>query len=962
MKMRLNYFWLLWLLLSETISAQQPFFKELNIDPQNDNVKATALFQDKNEIIYVGTDVGLYKYDGFNFIQIEIPDNVISKHVKFISNVNDELWVCMANGTIVAYDRGRKSIMKSPIKSPITSVLQFNKETLWISTYGEGIFYKSGRDWHRLSGIPDPYIYQIVKHPSGYILAGSDAGLIVINPKSNPISFSVYNSKNGLPDNIVKTIGIQPDGKILLGLQEQGLFHFDLKDKSFRNVEINEHWHYGALNSIVTLQNEFWLGTDGFGVVDYEFSGDRRLRNFNLSKGFTYKKVTSLMRDREGNVWIIGDGKLIYSPGEKVEIVRGVGEFTMDSIQTVTASKDGYIWFAKPSGLFRFDYLANDQQRIKEYKLDASKKKLHIVSLYEDKFGFIWIGTFDDALYRLSPTTGKVKKFTVKDGLINANVISIAGRNNTFWIATLEGVVKCDISDPILNSNEPQYLFSTKQNFDLPSNGFVYKIYVDSKNRVWFGTDGKGIVMYDGIQFNKFSNAINGKVIYSITEDLFSNIWFSTQHQGLIRYDGKSFRNFNLSNGLSALDITAIETDNIGNVVVIHSKGLDIINPQTFVIEKISNESGINSIDADLNAVTRDRKGGVWIGSRNKFIRFYNYTKERSNQPHLILNAVYTFMKQSVNLKDTIFEYNQNNISFDYIGLWYTNPDLVSYRYRLVGYSNSWIPTRDRIVTFPNLPPGKYTFELIAGISGQFKNQKVLNYHFRIMKPLWKENWFLIGGMIIILLVAFLIIRDRDVRLRKLEHLKKEKIEYQFSTLKSQVNPHFLFNSFNTLIAIIENDKDTAINYVEKLSDYFRNLLQHRDKDLVSLEEELEMVTTYYFLQQKRFGDDLQLILDIPDDWKKKYGLPPLSLQLLIENAVKHNSVSFETPLAIYVNAKDDGILIVRNTLNPKSHPEPSTGIGLQNIISRFQMVSGKKVVVSFVHDEFVVQIPLIEI
>lgn len=208
MKMRLNYFWLLWLLLSETISAQQPFFKELNIDPQNDNVKATALFQDKNEIIYVGTDVGLYKYDGFNFIQIEIPDNVISKHVKFISNVNDELWVCMANGTIVAYDRGRKSIMKSPIKSPITSVLQFNKETLWISTYGEGLFYKSGRDWHRLSGIPDPYIYQIVKHPSGYILAGSDAGLIVINPKSNPISFSVYNSKNGLPDNIVKTIGI----------------------------------------------------------------------------------------------------------------------------------------------------------------------------------------------------------------------------------------------------------------------------------------------------------------------------------------------------------------------------------------------------------------------------------------------------------------------------------------------------------------------------------------------------------------------------------------------------------------------------------------------------------------------------------------------------------------------------------------------------------------------------------
>lgn len=287
---------------------------------------------------------------------------------------------------------------------------------------------------------------------------------------------------------------------------------------------------------------------------------------------------------------------------------------------------------------------------------------------------------------------------------------------------------------------------------------------------------------------------------------------------------------------------------------------------------------------------------------------------------------------------------------------------MVSYRYRLIGYSNSWIPTRDRIVTFPNLPPGKYTFELIAGISGQFENQKVLKYSFRIMKPLWKENWFVFGGFFMLFATVFLIVRDREIRLKKMEHLKKEKIEYQFSTLKSQVNPHFLFNSFNTLIAIIENDKETAINYVEKLSDYFRNLLQHRDKDLVSLDEELEMVTTYYFLQQKRFGDALQLIIDVPDDWKKKYGLPPLSLQLLIENAVKHNSVSFETPLTIYVNAKEDGGLIVRNTLNPKSHPEPSTGIGLQNIISRFQILSGKKVSVSYIQNEFVVQIPLIEI
>jgi hypothetical protein len=491
----------------------------------------------------------------------------------------------------------------------------------------------------------------------------------------------------------------------------------------------------------------------------------------------------------------------------------------------------------------------------------------------------------------------------------------------------------------------------------------VYKIFVDSKGRVWFGTDGKGIVMHENNKIQEFSGIKNGKVIYSITEDRYGNIWFNTQHQGLLRYDGKSFRNFNLSNGLSALDISGIESDNIGNVVVIHSKGLDIINSKTFEIEKISAESGINTIDADLNTVARDDKGGVWIGSRNKLFRYYSYIKERSYQPHLILNAVYTFMKQSVDVRDSVFEYNQNNISIDYIGLWYTNPDLVSYRYRLVGFSNTWIPTRDRIVTFPNLPPGSYKFEVIAGIGGQFKSQKVLTYGFRIMKPLWKENWFIIGIFLVVASSIILIIRDRDVRLRKLENLKKEKIEYQFATLKSQVNPHFLFNSFNTLIAIIEIDKETAIDYVEKLSDYFRNLVHHRDKDLVTLQEELDMVNTYYYLQQKRFGDALQLNIDIPNEWRFKYGVPPLSLQLLIENAVKHNAVSHETPLTVYVNGNGNGngSLIIRNTLNPKMHPEPSAGIGLQNIISRFQIVSGQKVIVSFIHDEFVVQIPLIK-
>jgi len=952
----------LFLCLHYALYSQQPFFIEMNIDPQNDKLKATAICQAEDGLIYIGTDEGLYRFDGFAFSKILLPDTSESKYVSHLTAIKNELLVCLNNGTILNLKKGTFINLKSPAKSPITSVFQNDNKQLWVASYGEGIFYRAENDWHRLSGIPDPFIYQLQKHPSGLLLAGSDAGLLLIDPSTNPISYKIFDSKKGLPDNIVKSIGVQPDGNVLLGLQEQGLFRFNMNNFTFENIEKSADWRYGALNCMVRLQNEFWVGTDGFGLMDFEFSGDRRLRNFDHSKGFPYKKVNALMRDREGNVWIAADHKLIYSPGEKVEFVNKVNNVSIDSLQSICTSKDGYVWFSKPDGLYRFDYLSNDVERIKKFVLDPKKKTLHITALHEDKFGYLWIGTFDDVLYRLNTFTEKVNQYSTKDGLENANVISINSGANVLWFATLGGVVNCSLPDSLPPLGIPRYEFKKYSDFKMPFNGFVYSIYIDSKNRTWFGTDGRGVVMYDGVSFKNFNELAKGKVVYSITEDLNGNMWFSTQNHGLYRYNGTHFRNFNLSHGLSVLDISGIETDNIGNILVVNSKGLDIIHPLTFEVEKIAGEAGIEKIDADLNTIARDRRGGVWIASRNGLFRFYNYNKGVSNKPTLILKAVYTFMKQSVNLSDSIFEYNQNNISIEYVGLWYSNPELVSYQYRLLGYSTSWIPTQDRIVTFPNLPPGKYTFEVIAGLGGQFNHQAVLTYKFRIMKPMWKENWFVLSIIVFVFLTLIFIIRDRDIRLRKLESLKKEKVEYQFATLKSQVNPHFLFNSFNTLIAIIESDKDNAISYVEKLSDYFRNLLQHRDKDVISLKEELSMVETYYFLQQKRFGDALNLVIDIPDDWLEKFALPPLSLQLLIENAVKHNAVSHESPLTVLVNTVGENSLVVKNTLNPKMNPEPSTGIGLQNIISRVQLVSGKNVNVSFIDDSFVVEIPLIKI
>jgi sensor histidine kinase YesM len=191
------------------------------------------------------------------------------------------------------------------------------------------------------------------------------------------------------------------------------------------------------------------------------------------------------------------------------------------------------------------------------------------------------------------------------------------------------------------------------------------------------------------------------------------------------------------------------------------------------------------------------------------------------------------------------------------------------------------------------------------------------------------------------------------------QKLENENMISKYETLKSQINPHFLFNSFNTLITIIDEDKEAAIEYVEHLSDFFRILLQLRDQMTISVEEELMLVETYFFLQTKRYGTNIQLETHVNQD-HLKMNLPPLSLQMLIENAIKHNVISTEHPLKIEIKSLPDNVLQIQNNLRKRTDPASSGGIGLDNIRKRYALLSGVVPEISETSNTFTVQIPLL--
>src|SRR5690606_16668993 len=171
-------------------------------------------------------------------------------------------------------------------------------------------------------------------------------------------------------------------------------------------------------------------------------------------------------------------------------------------------------------------------------------------------------------------------------------------------------------------------------------------------------------------------------------------------------------------------------------------------------------------------------------------------------------------------------------------------------------------------------------------------------------------------------------------------------------------DPHFLFNSFNTLMELIESDAGKAVDHVEKLSQFFRNILQVRDKELITVEEELRLLETYFSLEQHRFGKAIEMHIDVKESDREKR-MVPLTLQMLVENALKHNVITAERPLAITIRSENGGLL-ARNPVRKRMTPARSTGFGLESITKRYAALSDTPIRSRLTDDHFEVEVPLI--
>lgn len=249
----------------------------------------------------------------------------------------------------------------------------------------------------------------------------------------------------------------------------------------------------------------------------------------------------------------------------------------------------------------------------------------------------------------------------------------------------------------------------------------------------------------------------------------------------------------------------------------------------------------------------------------------------------------------------------------------------------------------------------------------------VIGFYSFLYIVIWKMSLFppsivLYCGFLVFISFIFMgfvnvnyIVEDWRRSLVKTESLEKENIKAKLEALQTQLSPHFLFNNFNIIDALIETEPKLARKYVQGLSTVFRYILDNKNRELIALKEELQFIKEYMFLMETRFDKNVSLEVNINSKATKKM-VPPVSLQLLIENAIKHNEISNRNKLEIVIQEMDNDYLSITNNIKLRKGKFSSTGTGLKNIAERYEYLTEKEVIVNSSDNRFQILIPLLQI
>lgn len=892
-----------------------PITHEFKVRNLNDSLRSKFLVSDFQGVVWIGCNQGLLRYSNKNLSElIQFPQIITCG-----AAIDSAIWIGTENGSIFKFNPVTREVsnhLAVADSSAISSIDGYG-DKIAISTFGEGVYLLNGNNQTHFSeanSLSDNYVYQVILQNDNLICA-TDRGVDVVDTRDKK-------QLQSFPISITTSI-ISIDSLIFATSYRYGLVQLNLSDQkqpptksALKQIKASKIKKYG--------DRLFALTETGIYERDNSDSLNAHpiIKSPNIIDFLVLKEGVMLALSEDGHV-VIADLRFSKSLYETV------------TKNTALVQNKTHIFTGENGNVQIWDI--NSGVPLRKIVLEDS---LVIVSMAASDKN-LFAGTFNRGIYKYNFEQHTLSKIDTSQGLPDNNVISMSLRNDTLWFATLSGVSSLLPSGKIIQYSTPT------------DATYIYSIFTNDTT-ILIGTDGDGLYELKGNKFLRvpFADYLADETIYHISEDASKNLWFITKNQNLLKYNRElnQFSKLNLDSegyimASGGYGNSALAVGNGWLKYYFENRLITLENYQEF--ENLSGEY-INNINFDGNKNILFASGKVVFKFNPDYIDF---------SPRVVFQSFKTNLNDQ-KLTASNLDFDINHIAYTFEAVWYQNPDNVKFRYKLKGIDEDWNYSSGNTAVYPNLNYGTYIFEVETGLGNEYYPESAIKHTFTIAKPFYKELWFIVLVILLIALSIYASVKWQLSRVNRKWLSEKKLVESELAVLRNQVNPHFLFNSLNTLMNLIETKPKVAEDYLQRLSHFYRKILENQDDHILTLSSEIENLEEYIYLQKQRFGEALVLQNELDQKLAKTY-IPALTLQLLAENAIKHNVVSKAQPLTIRLYNTEEQI-IIKNTKAPLFKVSVGTGIGIENIESRYKVLFKKPIEIIDDNKEFTIKLPII--
>jgi len=956
---KIVHLFIVYLLFQTSLLAQIPGLTQFTTNNGLPSNTIYDIVQDENGFIWLATDYGISKFDGLAFKNFTVMDGLPGNEIlSFYKDSKNRIWMTAFNGDMGFIQNGNfynehntAYLNKLQFTKFVDDVFEDSKGKIWFCQKSNSLkALNTNLSVENYSTNNDLYL----KHTS-----------FIIEDVKNKVHLLTYFNKDKKLNIITKPIS--KNSNLLEWLPFKiSQFPNSAKEKIYNNIGMLLRDYDENIKKIsshlIHEQNNFLLKTYKIGTDYWITNLNHGVYIFNKTDNYHNPKIilkntksTRAYVDSENNIWVGSQSNGIFLfPNLRVQGIQ-FDDPNKNNLYSISLFQNKLILGNEQNEIIIIN--KETLQTIATLKLDKNPKRINQLKSHNNLLYIISNNSIDqlNSNFKFENIKNMYDADFLKTDLKNFKFFSIVG--DEIYTANSNGVGKINKTS-----------FLAKKLWNRRSTSICYS----GNDSLWIGTT-KGLYLQNAGVTKKYNlgNEFNESIIYAL-ENSSRGLLVGSNANGLGILKNRKFKIVSKEDGLLSNSVKSLFVDAKNNIWLSSNLGLNRIeldgNNNLIRIKNYTISDGLYSNDVRACFVDKNK---AYVATSNG-LNIIDISNEENLiiAPRIHINEVLLNNNIIEKISNQTFDYQSNNIQFNFSGISFKSLGNIKFKYRLLGLEPNWIETKNNTIRYSSLPPNKYTFEIKAISKNDLESANPSKFMFTIKPPMYKTWWFISLATLVFLAFIAYLFYSRDQKIKRNEKIKENISNLRYKALNAQMNPHFINNLLVHIDDLVNKGEIEEVKgSLSKFAILVNLILQSTKSNLINLTDEIEMAKLYLELQKLRFHKNTSYTINtesIPQEDLENILVPPMILQPIIENSFKHGfKIGDKTNhIALNFNIVDEEFLICEisdNGIGIQKNENSSTagsGISFSNINERLQLINESKseenlVIISNVTDEF---------